>query len=242
MTPPNVAENPPTKSPNEPPPPAVVVLKDGAQDISIDQAGNVTGLPPLPVDSQQAVKEALTGEPLNRPTVLDEVASADVSVRAPTGNEKRITILSPASAVILQDRPTLRWTPSTTAEAYRIEIADESFRRVAQSEDLPSTNERWTPPALKRGQVYTWTIRALNKGGELSALTSQRKFKVLSEDRILELNQLKTRKSHLALGLFYAREGMIAEAEREFGILVKQNPDSTVAKKLLKEIHSWQKR
>jgi hypothetical protein len=95
---------------------------------------------------------------------------------------------------------------------------------------------------LKRGQVYTWTIRALNKGGELSSVTSQSKFKVLSEDKTRELNLLKARKSHLALGLFYGREGMIADVEREFGILVKQNPHSSVAKRLWSNVLSWQKR
>lgn len=240
VTPPKLAENPPTKSANEP---AAIALKDGEREISIDQAGNIIGLPPLPVDSQQAVKETLTGEPLSRPKVLDEVTSAEVSVRAPTGNEQRIRIISPVSAVILQERPTLRWTPLTTAEGYRIEIADESFRRVAQSEDIPVSSQRWmSSTTLKRGQIYTWTIRALNKGGELSAISSQGKFKILGEDKIRELNQLKARKSHLALGLFFTGEGMIAEAEREFRILVKDNPNSALAKKLLREVRAWRTR
>ena len=91
--------------------------------------------------------------------------------------------------------------------------------------------------------VYTWTIRAVNQNGELSSVTSQGKFKVLAEDGNRRLNRLKfTSQSHLALGLFYAREGMIAQAEREFGVLVKENPDSSVAKRLLSEVRSWRKR
>ena len=42
------------------------------------------------------------------------------------------------------------------------------------------------------------------------------KFKILSANSAHELEQLKKAKSHLAFGVFYAREGMIAEAEREF--------------------------
>ena len=65
----------------------------------------------------------------------------------------------------------------------------------------------------------------------------------INEDKVRELNQLRTgSQSHLALGLFYAREGMIADAEREFGILVKDNPDSSVLKKLLKDVRSWRRR
>jgi len=60
---------------------------------------------------------------------------------------------------------------------------------------------------------------------------------------VTELDNLKIRsQSHLALGVFYAREGMIAEAEREFQILVQKNPHSRVAIKLLKNIQSWRER
>lgn len=243
IPPPKLAENPPGKGSSEPRTAAVATIKDGTYEISIDQAGNVVGLPSVPVESREAVKQALTGEPLSRPGVLDEVASVDVSVRASTGNEERIKIAYPTNTIIQTDRPTLRWAASKTAEAYRIEIADESFRRIAQSEDLTASTQKWTPSvALKRGQVHTWTIRAVNKGGELSPLTSQGKFKVLSEESVRELTQLKARRSHLALALFYAREGMIAEAEREFQSLVKENPNSAVVKRLFKEFQSWKRR
>jgi Putative zinc-finger len=240
--PPKLAENPPTKGPSEQPR-NVIALKDGPNEIALDQDGNVVGLSSLPAQTREAVKEALTEERVNRPSVLDDVTSAEVSVRGP-GSEERINILSPASTVIDNNKPTLRWTPSKTAEAYRVEIADETFHQVAKSGDLPATIPIWTPSTpLKRGGIYTWTIRALNKGGEPSAVTSQAKFRILGEDKVRELNRLKTgSQSHLALALFYAREGMISEAEREFGHLVKQNPNSAVAKRLLKDVRSWRRR
>lgn len=244
VTPPNLAENPPVKGPNEKREGALVALKDGPNEIRLDRAGTVTGLPSLPPESRQAVKEALSGEPLARPDVLDEVTTTQVSERAPTGNEERIKIAHPVNTVILENLPTLRWSQSKTAESYRVEIADETFRQVAKSDDLPATAGNWKPPIrLKRGAIYTWTIRAVNKAGQPSALTSQAKFRVLGEASIRQLNRLKAgSRSHLALGLFYAREGMINEAEREFGILVKQNPDSDVARNLLREVRAWRKR
>lgn len=239
---PEVAENPPGKQGNESSP-TTVALKDGPHQITIDNTGNVGGLPSLPGESKKAVEEALAGENLSRPSVLDELVTADVSTRGPNGNEERIKIAYPINRVIQTDRPTLRWAGLKTAEGYRIEVADESFRPVAQSENLPAASQSWASSApLKRGQVYTWTIRALNKEGELSSVISQGKFKVLGDDKVRELDQLKGRQSHLALGLFYAREGMITEAEREFGILVKDNPDSGVAKRLLREVRGWRKR
>jgi hypothetical protein len=242
VSPPKLAENPPGEGP-ERQQRALVALKDGANEIRIDQSGKIIGLPSLPAESRQAMKEALTGESINRPDVLDELISTQVSERATAGNEERIILVYPAKSVIQENQPTLRWTASKTAEAYRIEIADDKFHQVAKSEDLPATSQNWTPSTpLKRGQIYTWTIRAVNKGGALSSLTSQAKFKVLAADRIRELNQVKASQSHLALGLFYAREGMIAEAEAEFGILMKQNADSTLSRKLLTQIRSWRKR
>ncbi len=241
-TSPNVAENPPVNSPTERQ--TVAALKDGSNEITLDRDGTVVGLPSLPAESRKAVKEALSGEPLARPDVLDEVASAQVAERGPIGIDEKIRIVNPASSVILGNQPTLRWSPLKTAESYRVEIADETFHQIAKSEDLPATSRSWTPPTqLKRGALYTWTIRAVNKAGEPSSATSQAKFKVLGEDPVRQLNRLKTgSQSHLALGLFYAREGLISEAEREFGVLVKQNPDSAVAKRLLKEVRSWRRR
>jgi Putative zinc-finger len=241
--PPKLAQNPPTKEPNEQPR-NVIALKDGPNEIALDQGGNVVGLSSLPPEMRQAVKHALTGESLNRPDVLDEIASAQVSVRAPTGDEERVRLAYPTNSVIPENQPTLHWIPSKTARAYRVEIADETFHQVARSEDLPATSQSWTSSApLQRGGIYTWTIRTVSKGGEPSSLTSQAKFKVLGEDKVRELNRLKAgSQSHLVLGLFYAHEGMTAEAEREFQILAKENPRSQVARQLLENLRSWQRR
>ena len=243
LNPPNLAENPPSKKLGEEPR-RVVALKDGSNEIAIDEAGNVVGGSSLSAETRQAVKEALTEERLNRPIVLDEVASAEVSERGPSGTEDRIRVIYPVSTIVGDTKPTLRWTPSKTAEAYRIEIADETFHEVAKSQDLPATTGSWAPTtSLKRGGIYTWTIRAVNKEGDPSAIVSQGKFKVLSQDRVRELNQLKTSsQSHFALGVFYSREGMVGDAEREFRILLKANPNSPVLKKLINDVGSWQKR
>jgi len=243
LNPPNLAENPPSKKPGEEPR-RVVALKDGSNEIAIDEAGNVVGASSLSAETRQAVKEALTEERLNRPIVLDQVASAEVSERGPSGTEELIRVIYPVKTVVGDTTPTLRWTPLKTAEAYRIEIADETFHQVAKSEDLPATSRTWaTTTPLKRGGIYTWMIRAVNKEGDASAIVSQGKFKVLSQDRVRELNQLKTSsQSHFALGLFYAREGMVADAERELRILLKANRNSPVLKKLIRDVGSWQKR
>jgi hypothetical protein len=65
------------------------------------------------------------------------------------------------------------------------------------------------------------------------------KFKILSVSSAQEFEQLGKARSHLALGVFYAREGMVAEAEHEFQILVRDNPRVPILKKLLRQVQSW---
>jgi hypothetical protein len=57
---------------------------------------------------------------------------------------------------------------------------------------------------------------------------------------LIRLEQLIGRVfSHFALGVFYAREGMLSEAEREFQTLVNDNPESQIEVTLLRAVQSW---
>lgn len=219
---------------------SAVVLNDGSARVRLDRAGNLSGLESLPNELQQAVRQTLVDGEIKKPKVLDEIATGDVALRG-SGNEERVTLDYPANRVVAEDQPLFTWNPSKTAEAYSVEVGDSGFRQVARSETLPPTSRSWKPPLpLKRGEIYTWTVRAVIKGDQTSTLPA--KFKVLESDKLKQLNQLKSApQSHLALGLFYAREGMIVEAEREFQALVRANPRSQHAIKLLREIQSWQR-
>lgn len=59
--------------------------------------------------------------------------------------------------------------------------------------------------------------------------SSEMKFQVLPSSSLRELNLLKKTCSHLALGVFYTKVGMINAAKREFQNLVRSNPKSKVA-------------
>jgi hypothetical protein len=56
-----------------------------------------------------------------------------------------------------------------------------------------------------------------------------------------ELNQLKKSDSHLALGIFYARVGLVTESEREFQKLVQLNPQSELPRRLLQSVRNLRK-
>lgn len=221
-----------------------IALADGPNRIVLDKSGKLRGLESLPRETQQAVRETLIAQTIRRPDVLDDLNSAQVSVRAPSGDEDTAAIVYPANTVIAEDRPVLSWVPSKTATGYRVEIGDSQFRSVAKSDVLSPIIRSWTPPApLKRGMIYTWVVHAYKDNGELTSVTAPKSFKILEDERVKELNRLKTTsQSHLALGIFYARQGMTSEAEREFDTLSRDNPQSSLLKKLLQAVRSWQKR
>jgi hypothetical protein len=51
----------------------------------------------------------------------------------------------------------------------------------------------------------------------------------------------ETSDSHLALGVFYAQEGMLQAAMDQFEQLIKENPSSDLPRKLLRTVQSWKK-
>ena len=239
VNPPRLAENPPASNP---PKDVVVTIKDGPYHITVDRNGKAEGLENLPIESRNDVFRALSGEPFKAPEVLDELTTTDVSVRSANSSEQPIRLVYPARTVIEENQPTLRWIQSKTASSYLVSVSDESFRQITKS-DVATKDSSWKMPArLERGRVYTWSVRAVNELGQVSEVTSQGKFKVLSADKINELARLKRSQSHLGLGLFYAREGMTDEATTELRMVVQQNPGSGVVRKLLNTIQSWRKR
>ena len=236
---PRLAENPPALNP---PKDVLVTIKDGPRQITVDRNGKAEGLENLPVESRSDVARALSGEPFKAPEVLDELTTTNGSVRSANSSEQPIRLVYPARIVIEENQPTLRWIPTATASSYQVAVSDENFRQIAKS-DAATTGSTWKmPTGLERGCVYTWSVRAVNEQGQMSEVVSHGKFKVLSADKINELARLTRSQSHLALGLFYAREGMIDKATTELRMVVRQNPDSTVARKLLNTIQSWRRR
>src|SRR5262249_54086625 len=100
------------------------------------------------------------------------------------------------------------------------------------------------PVRLKSGQTYSWEVTALKDGEEITAPTApapRARFKVLPSAEFKQLIEARGRepRSHLALGIICAGMGLGNEAEAEFNALVRQNPDSALARRLLAEVKSW---
>jgi hypothetical protein len=144
----------------------------------------------------------------------------------------------PDGIAIRTASPTFRWRPIAGVERYIVKVYDDAdparrFDPVAESGPIVGT--RWTPekPLLRR-RVYTWQVTASDDPG-VGVKRAQGKFRVLA---LSEVNELKAAervrpRSHLAMGVLYARLGLLDEAEGEFRAAM---PQSEVAKELLRDL------
>jgi len=218
-------------------------LKDNNREVRLDQEGKLTGLEGFEESSQKMVKSVLAGERLTKPNVLDELSSPPIKLLGEAPVEHSFEIISPAGKVITEEQPTLRWRPLVGAKSYVVSLFDNNFNRVALSPALSGTNWSVNVP-LPRGQSYSWEVVATKDGKEITAPVApapRAQFKLLEADKLSALSKVKQQKpvSHLALGLMYAHFGLVSEAEGEFRKLVRENPDSALAKQLLRTVQAW---
>jgi hypothetical protein len=221
---------------------AVVALIDGQRTVTVAGTGSISGLENIPSETQRNVTEALLAQNIEKPEIAKALSPSSVTLRGPSSGQP-FKLLFPGRTVIVSDRPLFEWEKLPGATAYRVIVGDMRGHEVATSEDLSPDRISWSSPKpLTRGEIYAWNVIAIVNGKKIvspGASASEMKFKVLSTSSAQELEQLQKAGSHLALGVFYAREGMSGEAEREFQILAKQNPNSPLPKKFLKQIQSW---
>src|SRR5262245_3848746 len=146
------------------------------------------------------------------------------------------------------NRPTVSWRPLDGAITDQIIISDPSasYQEVVSSPQLKGIYWTMDRP-LKRGHVYTWQIIVRTADEELKAPGPEApaaKFKVLDHATASKL--VRAKKSYagrrLALGLLYAEAGLLDEAERELKALVAANPRSQIAKSLLLDLRSKNRR
>jgi hypothetical protein len=222
-----------------------VVLNDSGRTITVDRSGNVVGLDGVPARTRDHIAKVLLSERLEQPAILKKLEGQDATLRG-SNNAQPFKLTYPSRTVIVSDRPTLRWEPASGATSYRVYVNDPTGQEVARSDELRPERTEWTEPKpLMRDRIYTWTVTTVVAGREIVSpgpSSPEMKFQVLSTSSLAHLNKLKKARSHLALGVFYAREGMTSDAEREFRILVRENPSSEHVNKLLREIQSWRSR
>ncbi len=218
---------------------AVVVLNDQAGRVTVDKSGKVSGLDEVPATTRDQIVRVLLSERIEGPAILRDLAGQDTTLRGSTGRQP-FSLISPTRSVILSDRPTFRWEEVSAASSYRVYVTDPRGTEKARSGELSSERSEWAvSEPLKRGGIYAWAVVAVVNGKEIVSpgpAAPEMKFQILSAKSLQQLNQLKRKRSHLALGVFYSSVGMTAEAERELQELSRLNPNSRLVRELLQRV------
>ncbi len=228
------------------PPRQVLSLRDGGQEVRLDEAGNLSGLESLPPGARASVREALTARKIKSPEKLSDLRDKPGTLMGGTANTDELKLVGPVGLVVRSSRPVFRWQPLAGASSYTVVVTDAQLNEVATSG--PLTIAEWRMPSeLSRGRVYFWQVTARKNGLEITApvLPAPRaKLMVLSQAEDEELNRLERspRRSNLALGVLYARAGLLDDAERELLALVQANPKATVARQLLESVRAMKGR
>jgi anti-sigma factor RsiW len=224
---------------------AVIIarLNDGEGQIALDEEGKLSGVDHLPYAYQRMIKKALTDQRIERSPFLAEATRPGVRPRGEGGARSgKFSVIEPVGVVILPDHPTFRWTQFDGATAYVVQVYDEWFNPLVTSPQV--TDHSWTAPqSLKRGDIYYWQVKAIKDGQEFKSPrppAPQAKFRVMDGATADELAKARRAcaSSHLTMGLLYAQAGLLDEAEREFQALLKNNPDSALGLRLLKQVRT----
>ena len=224
-------------SPREEP---LLVFNDAGGQVIVNQRGRLEGLQELPPDLKESVERALATRRLGASPALRGWTTDTLNLRSGTEASSMFGPLEPVGVVIETDRPTFRWQKLEGAQNCTVTIYDAKLRQVQSSG--PLTRLEWTTPIpLARGVTYSWQISALKEGETVVSPKPplpEARFKVLDQRAVTALAKLRESagNSHLAMGVFYWKHGLIEEAEREFQELAKANPNSSVAKELLASI------
>lgn len=231
----------PTSSPVQPEPATVVAqLNDGGRVLALDQEGKLSGADDLPPAYKNLVTKALSTQRIERSSQLQGLSRPPSSLMSSGDEKDQFSVLEPVGNVLMSNQPAFRWSTLDGATGYVVEVYDEQFKLVASSPEI--TKPGWTT-TLSRGNVYSWQVKAIKDGQEITSPrppAPQAKFRVLDQAKANELARAKRAygSSHLTLALLYADAGLLKEAEQELRLVQRSNPNSDLARKLLRQIQS----
>ena len=220
----------------------IAALHDAGKLVTLDRDGELSGLVSLPEKYEKIVREMLsTGEaPISSDVTI--LGGKGETLMGTTKTGQPFHLDSPVGVVVLESRPTFRWSVLDGASAYVVDVFDSESNRVASSGEIHVT--MWTPPKeLERQRIYIWQVTAVKDGKEVTSPAPpapQAKFKILGRGAVEEIKRAKNRyaMSHLVLGGIYTQTGLLGEAERELRLLVSANADSSIAHRLLQSVQS----
>lgn len=186
------------------------------------------------------VQLALTSGRLEIPAEVKRLRGKGGNLLSGKSDDATFVVMAPQGVMVETDQPRLRWSSLSGAKHYIVTITDQNFNEVAQSPALTATD--WVAPIkLKRGALYQWQVTATTADGkeQTAPLPSapEARFQVLSNESLNMIRRARQQyaSTPLALGVIYARAGLLTEAARELQTASKQ---SVVARRLLQQVQA----
>jgi hypothetical protein len=217
-------------------------LRADPRRMEASEGSVLASLSTLPEVQRHEVAAVLRAGRLERPPEIVGLLGAGAILRGKAAATE-IRPLSPLGTAVRDGRPTFRWSPLAGAESYRVTVFDRDFHPVAAG--VPDSRTEWTPEVpLAAGTVYAWQVKARRGEQEVTAPgpgSPQALFRVLPEERWAAVEDAagQVRGSRLALGVLYARAGLVDDAERELQAAVQEHPGSAEVRSLLASVRSW---
>ena len=232
--------NVPTPAPSSlNPSESLIALKDGETTLLVAKDGSVTGpsIEALPQKLREEVVASWKNESISVPD-LRELEGAKIETMGDSQTDLRFQLIAPVRQTIRSQCPVFRWTELKGSQEYLVTISDaDTYEVVVDNQSAKSS--RWTMTGrLRRGHNYVWQVTAMIDGKKVTMPTTgqrEAKFRVLPSALEDELRQAERSlpRSSLALGVLYARFGLLAESRRELQAFAAANPQSATAAKLL---------
>lgn len=207
---------------------AITRLNDGRGEVSIINGHAVREL-------SEDARRALVAGSL---AIDDSLAKPGMRIQS-MGSEEG-GLVYPVLTAVPDARPTLRWKPLPSADAYQVFVVD-GEKPLAVGETQGESKLRVPAGRLQPGKTYRWFVLA-DKAGEKQAIDSRKSvggwFRVLStaEARELAVQTKRAEGSSLALGVAYAKYGLLDEAQAQLDRFAKLNPKSEIPRRLLAEL------
>jgi len=218
----------------------VIALNDAGTQVTLNDAGDISGLGELSPADSKSVKDALKTQQLRVPPVAEGLKQEQGTLMGSSGDGTPFGLVEPLGTVVRSDRPTFRWQALAGAASYIVKVYDSNFKEVATSGR--QTNQTWRAVSpLPRGAIYSWQVTAYQDDEEIRSPTRpapEARFQLLSSAQAKQLDNAQRTHgdSHLLLGVLYAEAGLLPDAQNEFRLLLKSNPGSPVVQGLLRAV------
>lgn len=217
------------------------------REIASGQPAAVKFLPPVLPSEYQALL-AQTSASGRLPNPHDGIVAAhDETLLGTQSAAPSFRLLSPVNVTIMSDKPVFLWEPTHatgTTVTYSVAVYDRSYRKVAESG--PITTTQWQVEApLKRGGLYSWSLTVHSSHAIVRIPVppqSEVLFKVmeLKTENQLQSDQEKYGDNHLLMAALFARAGDLDAAKGQLDALAAIDPQSALVPRLRRSLAQMQ--